>query len=345
MFRNLHLGMRKIVTGAVIFVMANTQINAQQTCNNTDPGTNTGDLGCVTFIYKGQAVSYTTVRGADGKVWLQQNLGSTKVAATLDDADSYGDLFQWGRWDDGHQLRNSATSAAPSTNAPDGLTGIDTFIIGSGAASWWAANATSDAWNASNAASVTSAIGADPCKTIGQGWKMPSQADWTTLVNAEGINNPATAFESYLKLPAAGYRSNTTGGFTFVGQRGYYWSSDTSSSGGKYLYVGTTIANPSSGAPRGQGESVRCVKDATALSTNEIRLNVAGVYPNPTNGILMIKADSAIENVNITNVVGQKINVRFSDNQINMQGFPNGIYIVELKLKNGQIIFKKIIKN
>jgi uncharacterized protein (TIGR02145 family) len=316
-----------------------------QVCNNTDPGTNTGDLGCVTFTYKGQAVSYTTVRGADGKVWLQQNLGSTKVAATLDDADSYGDLFQWGRWDDGHQLRNSATSAAPSTNAPDGLVGIDTFIVGSSTASWWATNATSDAWNANNAASVTSAIGADPCKAIGQGWKMPSQADWTTLVNAEGINNPATAFGSYLKLPAAGYRSNTTGGFTFVGQRGYYWSSDTSSSGGKYLYVGTTIANPSSGAPRGQGESVRCIKEATALSTNDIRLHIAGVYPNPTSGILIVKADSAIENVNITNVVGQKINIQFTNNQINMQGLPNGVYIVELKLKNGQIISKKIIKN
>ena len=109
-------------------------INSQM-CSNTDPGNNTGDLGCVKFSYRGQAVSYTTVRGADGRIWLQQNLGSSQVATSFDDAISYGDLFQWGRWDDGHQLRNSATTIAPSTNSPDGLSGNSLFILGSGSTS------------------------------------------------------------------------------------------------------------------------------------------------------------------------------------------------------------------
>jgi hypothetical protein len=323
------------------------RISLTPACNNTDPGTNTGDLGCVTFNYRGQSVTYTTVRGADGKVWFQQNLGSTKVASSFDDVDSFGDLFQWGRWDDGHQLRNSATATTPSTNSPDGLSGISAFIIGSGSGSWWATNATSDAWNADSAAAISQAIGADPCKAIGPGWKMPSQADWTGLVSAEGIANPATAYSSYLKLPAGGNRSNTTGSFSYVGQRGYYWSSDPANTGGKYLYIGTTIANPSSGAPRGQGESVRCVKDFTGLATSDVnsKMNSIGIYPNPTNGILNIKTDSSIENVNVINAVGQKINVQFSNHQINMQGLPNGMYIVELTLKNGQSFSKKVVKN
>lgn len=316
-------------------------------CNNTDPGTNTGDLGCVTFIYNGHDVSYVTVRGADGKIWLQQNLGSSRVATSLDDADSYGDLFQWGRWDDGHQLRNSATTTAPSANSPDGLSGIGSFILGSGSASWWATNATSDAWNASSLSEITSAVGVDPCKTVGQGWRLPTPAEWTALVGAEGIGNPATAFASYLKLPAAGYRSNTTGGFTYEGTRGYYWSSGTANSGGKYLYIGSSIANPGAGAPRGQGESVRCIKDFSGLATSDIRLNTnsVAVYPNPTKGIVNITADSSIEAVKVTNVVGQNINVRFSQNKVDLQELPNGIYIVEVKLKNGQILSKKIIKN
>lgn len=316
-------------------------------CNNTDPGNNTGDIGCVKFSYRGQPVSYASVRGADGKIWLQQNLGSTQVAASFDDANSYGDLFQWGRWDDGHQLRNSATVSAPSANSPDGLAGVNAFIIGSGSASWWSTNATSDAWNAASASNITSAAGADPCRAVGQGWRLPSQADWAGLVSAEGIGNPASAHASSVKLPAAGNRSNTNGSFTYVGARGYYWSSDTANSGGKYLYIGSAIANAGSGAPRGQGASVRCIKEVTGLSTSENTLTIKpiSIYPNPTNGILHIKTDSAVESIAVSNVAGQRIPVLFSDHQINMQGLPNGMYIVKLKLKNGRTLSEKVIKN
>ncbi len=322
------------------------EISLTPACNNTDPGANPGDTGCVSFTYKGQPVSYTTVRGQDGKIWLQQNLGSAQVAASMTDTDSYGDLFQWGRWDDDHQGRNSSTVSMPLVNNPSGLTGITSFIIGSGTSNyWWSANALTDKWSGENIAAITSEIGVDPCKSIGQGWRLPTQADWTTAVNAEGISNPATAFNSKLKLPAAGNRSPIDGSFTYAGQRGYYWSSDVSGSGGKYLYVGTTIANAASGGPRGQGQSLRCIKETSALGTSDItRINL-GIYPNPTKDILNIKVDSFIDAVNVTNMVGQRINVQFSNNQINLQGFPNGVYIVEVKLKSGQTISKKVIKN
>lgn len=314
-------------------------------CTNTDPGTNVGDVGCVTFTYRGQQVTYATVRGADGNIWLQQNLGSSQIATSLGDEAAYGDLFQWGRWDDGHQLRSSATAAPTSPNTPDGLAGTNAFIIGS--TSWWAVFALTDKWTAANPANVTSTVGADPCKAVGQGWKMPSQAEWTGIVDSENIANPGTAFNSHLKLPASGYRSSSSGAFTFAGQRGYFWSSDTSGSGGKYLYIGSTIANPSSGAMRGQGSAVRCIKTGTALGTSDIIKNTEtiGIYPNPTNGIVNVKSDALIENISVINMVGQKLNnIQFSNNQINMNGLPNGIYIVELKLKNGQIFSKKLIK-
>lgn len=347
MFGNLYCTMRKIGTGLGLLALVGSYTYAQQVCNNTDPGNNTGDTGCITFNYRGQAVTYTTVRGADGRIWLQQNLGSTKVASSFDDADSYGDIFQWGRWDDGHQLRTSPTSPAPSPNSPDGLWGTDKFVIGAQSAGWWATNATSDAWTATSPVAITSAVSADPCKAIGLGWRLPSSAEWVNVVSVEGINNPATAYASYLKLPAGGYRSHTTGGYSYVGQRGYFWSSDTANTGGKYLYVGGTIVTPAAGAPRGQGESVRCTKDLnTALGTSDLHVKeTVGIYPNPTNGILTVKTDSSIETVHVTNGVGQKINVQFSDKQINLHGLPNGVYIVELKLKNGQSFSKKIVKN
>lgn len=322
------------------------RISLTPACNNTDPGANPGDTGCVSFTYKGQPVSYTTVRGQDGKVWLQQNLGSTQVATTMTDTNSYGDLFQWGRWDDGHQVRNSSTVSMPSVNNPSGLTGITSFIIGSGTSNyWWSSNALTDKWSGENIAAMTSEVGVDPCKAIGQGWRLPTQSDWTTAVSAEGISNPASAFNSRLKLPAAGNRSPIDATFTYEGQRGYYWSSDVSGSGGKYLYIGTTIANASSGGPRGQGQSLRCIKETSALGTSDIRRVNLGIYPNPTKDILNIKIDALIDAVSVTNMVGQKINVQFSNNQLNLQGFPNGMYIVEVKLKSGQTISKKVIKN
>ncbi|MBB4807020.1 uncharacterized protein (TIGR02145 family) [Chryseobacterium defluvii] len=335
--------MKKI--GMLTALLSVINISAQQTCSNTDPGNNPGDVGCVTFSYRGQTVAYTTVRGADNKVWLQQNLGSSQVSVSMTDADSYGDLFQWGRWDDGHQLRNSSTSAVPSSNTPDGLAGINSFITGSSPDSWWSSNGSGDQWTAENAGVVTSVNGADPCKAIGQGWRMPSQSDWNVLVGSEGINNPVSAYGSHLKLPAGGYRSGSTGSFTFVGQRGYYWSSDVATTGGKYLYVGTTTANPSSGAPRGQGASVRCIKDLAALGTTDIKLNEPGIYPNPTNGILYFKTNEAIEAIQVNNIAGQEVKTGFSGNRIDMQELPNGVYIVTIVLKNGQIVSKKIIKN
>ncbi|MFL9834195.1 T9SS type A sorting domain-containing protein [Chryseobacterium terrae] len=319
--------------------------NTTPACNNADPGMNPGDTSCVAFTYKGQQVIYTTVRGADGKVWLQQNLGSSQVATSMADADSYGDLFQWGRWDDGHQNRNSATTTVPTTNNPTGLSGITSFILGNNPA-WWSTNASSDLWNGANVSAITSEVSVDPCKAIGAGWKLPSQADWIAAVNAEGMSSAANAYTSKLKLPAAGYRSQSTGGFTYVGERGYYWSGDVAVSGGKYLYNSTAIANPNAGGPRAQGQSVRCIKEVTTgLGTSDIKRNVIGIYPNPTNGILNIKTDSDIDKVNVTNVVGQKMNVRFSNNTINMQQLQKGVYIVELQLKNGQKISKKVIKN
>jgi hypothetical protein len=321
------------------------RISLTPACNNADPGTNPGDTGCVSFTYRGQQVSYTTVRGQDGKVWLQQNLGSAQVATSMTDTDSYGDLFQWGRWDDGHQLRNSATSSMPSVNNPLGLAGITSFIIGASASYWWNTNALTDKWTGENISAITAEIGVDPCKAIGQGWRLPTQADWTTAVSSEAISSPTTAFNSRLKLPAAGNRSPIDATFTYAGQRGYYWSSDVANSGGKYLYIGTTIANAGSGGPRAQGQSVRCIKETSALGTSDIRRVNFGIYPNPTKDILNIKVDSLIDAVSVTNMVGQKLNVQFSNNQINLQDFPNGMYIVELKLKNGQTISKKVIKN
>lgn len=234
----------------------------EPTCQGTDPGAITGDTSCITLTYKGSEVEYTTVRAADGNIWLQQNLGSNQVAASSTDTEAYGDLFQWGRWDDGHQLRTSLTSAtAPVPNNPLGLQGgSENFYTTD--PEWWNTNAsTNDKWSASTPAEVTETNGCDPCKALGQNWRLPTAEEWQTVINNEQITNIATAYSSNLKLTIAGTRTSS-GSLSNVGVRGYYWSSTLSDNTdfAKYLYYSNFIVNTTAGGFREQGGSIRCLK-------------------------------------------------------------------------------------
>ena len=59
--------------------------------------------------------TFNTVIGANGKIWMDRNLGATRVATSPTDAASYGDYYQWGRGADGHQKITSATTTTLSS--------------------------------------------------------------------------------------------------------------------------------------------------------------------------------------------------------------------------------------
>jgi hypothetical protein len=81
------------------------------------------------------------------------------------------------------------------------------------------------------------------------------------------------------------------------------------------------------------------------LSTNEVKTNESfSVYPNPTNGIVFIKNEGKIKSAEITNSVGQVVNARVSDKQIDLNGVPNGVYFIKIQLENGKTVTKKVIK-
>jgi len=78
----------------------------------------------VTFTYNGEEVTYGFVE-KHGLHWMDRNLGATQVPTASDDELGYGDLFQWGRLDDGHQVRTSNTTTTLSTSD---VPGHDDFI-------------------------------------------------------------------------------------------------------------------------------------------------------------------------------------------------------------------------
>jgi len=273
---------------SLIMFISNISMIAQ----TIEPDNNTGDVGLVTFTYQGNPVTYTTVRLGDGSVWLQQNLGSTQVAISSTDRASWGHWFQWGRWDDGHQVAipneaNNGWSAGtspnnngmPIPNNPTGLgTGSNLFYY----------HATDKWWNIPLSVSVDGTIssdvtesnGCDPCKAIGAGWMMPSKEDWEAVkantsgilgADANAITNALTAYESILKLPTPGIRSNTNGGRANLSY-GMYWSStadaSTANDGKAFNFNFNATASAISGGRRGYGFSVRCVnKITTGFST------------------------------------------------------------------------------
>lgn len=82
------------------------------------------------------------------------------------------------------------------------------------------------------------------------------------------------------------------------------------------------------------------------LAVDNVNASKFSYYPNPTTGILNISASGKIDNVDVYNVVGQKV-LSFAPNadrsEINMSALPKGLYFVKA-LVNGQVITNKVIK-
>lgn len=319
--------------------------NAQ---TSIDPGTNTGDTGSVTFTYQGSSVQLTTVRAADGNIWLQQNLGSAQVATSLTDADSYGDLFQWGRWDDGHQARTSEMSGVlPSPNNPTGLgTGSALFYISN--PEWWNTPgdvAITDTWTAATPADVTATNGCDPCRALGAEWHLPTQDEWIAVVAAEPITSQATGMSSNLKIAAAGQR-NSSGNLASVGQRAYLWSSTPSQTGtdyAKHYYLTSLTNNTNAGGFREQGFSVRCVKLGATAGNKDFRAKKAGIYPNPASNIANIQSESGVQQYAIYSITGSVVQQGKGDS-LRLENIPTGLYIVKITFEDGKTQSVKMVK-
>ncbi len=209
----------------------------------------------VTFTYRGNTVTYGTVSGAYNAgehCWMDRNLGASQVATSSADALSYGDLFQWGRADDGHQLRTSAVSAGPVTSA---LPGNNYISNSSSPQNWY--NGTSpgpeDFWQG------VSGIN-NPCPS---GFRLPTATELNHEMGGFSTQNAAGAFASPLKLPVAGYRNYDGSAPADAGSRAYYWSSTVygSQQWSNLLVFGSGYANMDNFNQRAYGHSVRCIKD------------------------------------------------------------------------------------
>ena len=184
---------------------------------------------------------------ATGRVWMDRNLGASRAASSSADELAYGDLYQWGRGADGHQLRNSeTTSTLSSSDQP----GHGNFIL---APDWpfdWRSTQNDNYWQGANGVN-------NPCPI---GYRLPTVAEWDVERSSWSSDNAVGAYASPLKLPRTGRRSSEIGSLHNVGFSGYYWSSSLWVSSAHYLNFFSEATNLLY-ANRAKGYSVRCIKD------------------------------------------------------------------------------------
>jgi uncharacterized protein (TIGR02145 family) len=185
-----------------------------------------------------------------GEIWMDRNLGAAQAATSSTDANSYGDLYQWGRRSDGHQCRTSATTTTlSSTDQPAN----GSFILAPSSPSDWRSPQNNNLWQGVNGVN-------NPCPG---GYRLPTEAELEAERLSWSSNNAQGAFASALKLPVAGSRNYGDGSLNNVGTSGRYWSSTVIDDYSQSLAFNSSNAYMIVGNSRAFGFSVRCLKDVS----------------------------------------------------------------------------------
>jgi uncharacterized protein (TIGR02145 family) len=235
------------------------------------------------------------VNGSGGNTltFMTYNLGASSAlkwmtadqqAAHTTAADTYGDLYQWGRKADGHEKRTSPRYPTNDGSAENGVvSGAGNFdangqIIAVHSAYGkfikqdaypidWRSPQIDALWN-SGTESAPAKTANDPCPA---GWRVPTNSEWQSVMSENQWTwvdtpipgckiSPDGGTTTTLFLPAAGIRHFAFGALLSVGTLGSYISSTAGSSYSRSLaFHSTSVSN--SLVSRAQGASVRCVAE------------------------------------------------------------------------------------
>ena len=183
---------------------------------------------------------------------MDRNLGASQVAASSTASDAYGDLYQWGRATEGHEVRTSSSTSTNATNPTpnQGNYWDGKFITESSSPYDWLTPQDDNLWQGVSGTN-------NPCPN---GFRIPSETEWEAERQSWATNDAAGAYDSPLKLTVGGRRNESNGWLYSVGSIGYYWSSTVDGSYARYIYISSISAYMMSNT-RATGLSIRCIKD------------------------------------------------------------------------------------
>jgi len=220
--------------------------------NIEDPSCSTCD-GNITVTHNG--ITYgTVVSPYTGRIWLDRNLGASRVCTSNDDSQCFVAYYQWGREADGHEKSNSSTT---STKATDRVNVGSSFITGTD--DW----TTADTNGSLRSANWSKTDGSSVCPV---GFRVPTIDEITVETIDKGLTTLETLYNSFLKLPKGNYR-HYNGNMQTLYIWGMLWSSTSSESPtawdlshGNYR-ESTNIATDQYKDKRTFGLNIRCIKD------------------------------------------------------------------------------------
>ena len=230
-------------------------------------------VNAVSTLITHNGVTYDIVTSPfTGRVWLDRNLGARQVCTSFDDSDCYGDYYQWGRETDGHE-KNTSLSAELLANQ---IANIGSkFRYGNSAELDWVESGVDDN-GLLRSAEWSKTDGTSICPI---NFRVPTIDELTAETVDLALNHRDELYDSFLKIPAAGYRAINT--FVDVGMV-YLWSSIPTASYA-YLITANTSDLLENMHYRGSGNAVRCIQDESATS-NQVPTADAGENQNITFG-------------------------------------------------------------
>jgi uncharacterized protein (TIGR02145 family) len=210
--------------------------------------------------------TYGTVTTRTGKIWLDRNLGASRVAQNSTDTQAYGDYFQWGRPADGHEkMQVNGTSADFTTvKSTTSVPSNSKFIKSTDSSGDWLVTPDNTLWTGSNPAN-------NPCP---DGYRIPTESEWFAEASRFTQAKVDGSFEANfgLRLTLSGVAKDNTlapnewqiapGNFgQYLTQTAY--TTYSGKPNGAVLYFG--VNNSGNWFDRNyvktNGHSVRCIKD------------------------------------------------------------------------------------
>lgn len=204
------------------------------------------------------------------------------------------------------------------------------------------------------------------------GWHVPSNQEWTTLINFAGgsataggllkerdtahwnyPNFNATNFTGFTALPG-GLRHNT-GGYQYLTDYGYWWTSSQGTANPSFAYnvkmsYADEVVLQYESNQRG-GFAIRCLKNAN-VETIELRDDLGfKLYPNPANSEVTISTTSSSfegAKINLYNATGALILSEVmigNSSTLNVSTLPSGYYAIVIEHATQLQRMKLIIVN
>jgi len=213
-------------------------------------------------------VSYKIIKSPyTDRFWLDRNLGASRACLYSTDSACYGDYYQWGRDNDGHEKFNSQRSTVQEINY---VNNSDKFVLPINATGDWT---TSDVSGELRVAKWSKTDGTSVCPI---GFRVPTMeeilADTATpgwIIIAQNPTVQHAPYPDFLKLSYSGYRSAYgEDKFVYIDIVGNLWSTSFYKSGDIYYdgyisYFRYTYysANTQMTNSRASGINIRCIKD------------------------------------------------------------------------------------